>query len=431
MQATANKTLITLPRPHAAQDIVIANAVRFNVVVCGRRWGKTTLGINRCITPDVLDKPVGWFSIDYKNMLEVWREVVEIVRPIIKRKSIQERRIDLITGGVIEFWSLDSGGDSVRGRKYARVIIDEAAKVPGLLDIWQQVIRPTLVDYSGDAWFLSTPFGRNGFWRLYQLGLDDTRPEWSSWQMPTSANPHIPASEIDDLARDLPEDKHRQEILAAFLEDGGGVFRNVLGAVVDDIEPGTKPNSQYIFGVDWGKYTDFTVITVLDITTNTVIEQDRFNQIDYAVQRGRLMALAERYRPTVVIAESNSMGDAVIEQLQRDGIPVQPFVTTNATKKQIIDGLALAFERGSISIPDNPVLIAELQAYEMERTAHGNYRYNAPSGMHDDAVISLALAWHGMSRYQKPASNEIKINPAIYKSSRANRGMGSRNGRKR
>jgi hypothetical protein len=51
---------------------------------------------------------------------------------------------------VIEFWSLDSP-DSGRGRKYAVVVVDEAAMIPELEAAWQQSIRPTLTDLQGSA----------------------------------------------------------------------------------------------------------------------------------------------------------------------------------------------------------------------------------------------------------------------------------------
>ena len=131
-------------------------------------------------------------------------------------------------------------------------------------------------------------------------------------------------------------------------------------------------------------------------TTRAVVCMDRFNQIDYAVQRGRLVALAERYRPSVILAESNAMGEPIIEQLQRDGLPVRAFQTTNATKAAIIESLALAFEQGSIKILNDPVLIGELQAYEMNRLPSGMTRYSAPEGLHDDTVMSLALAYEAV-----------------------------------
>ncbi len=42
------------------------------------------------------------------------------------------------------------------------------------------------------------------------------------------------------------------------------------------------------------------------------------------------------------------------------------------------------------------MLVAELDAYTMERGRDGAYRYSAPSGLHDDLVIALALAWRAV-----------------------------------
>ena len=90
------------------------------------------------------------------------------------------------------------------------------------------------------------------------------------------------------------------------------------------------------------------------------------------------------------------MGEPLIEQLQQDGLPVTPFVTTNATKAAAIEALSLAFERGEIEILNDPALIGELQAYEAKRLPSGLLRYGAPEGMHDDCVMALALAWQAV-----------------------------------
>ncbi len=123
---------------------------------------------------------------------------------------------------------------------------------------------------------------------------------------------------------------------------------------------------------------------------------DRFRDIDYVVQRASLMALFERFRPILIIPERNSMGEPVVEQLQQDKLPVQPFYT-NETKRIAIEALANAFERTDIQILNDETLIAELQAYQTERLPSGMFRYAAPEGMHDDTVMALAMASSGTS----------------------------------
>ena len=385
---------LTLPRPHPAQQQIKRERSRFNVLALGRRSGKTVLGIDLCVEPDVLAHPVAWYAPTYKDMLEVWREAVAMLAPITLRVNASERRIENVAGGVLEFWSADNP-NAGRGRMYKRVILDECAFIPRLTDLWYFAIRPTLVDFEGDAYFLSTPKGRNGFWQMYQNGLDDEMSEWACWQMPSSCNPFLPASELDAMRKTMPERVYQQEILAEFIEDAGGVFRGVMLAATATGQAEALHGHNYVFGVDWGKHADFTVITVIDVDTAELVAMDRFNQIDYTVQTDRLKSLARRFKPAQIIAEKNSIGEPLIEILQRDGLPIAPFTTTNATKQMAIDSLVVAFERGDLRIINDPILIGELQAFETSRTPSGMLKYSAPEGMHDDTVMSLALAWQG------------------------------------
>ena len=139
------------------------------------------------------------------------------------------------------------------------------------------------------------------------------------------------------------------------------------------------------------------MFVVVDRTTHTMVALDRSNRVDYTVQRGRLRALCELWQPKQIIAEQNSIGQPVIEQLTQDGLRVQPFITTNASKAQAVDSLALAFERGDIRILNDAVLVSELVAYQAERLPSGLMRYGAPSGQHDDCVMALAIAWTALA----------------------------------
>jgi hypothetical protein len=224
--------------------------------------------------------------------------------------------------------------------------------------------------------------------------MDKAQTEWACWQMPTAANPYIDPIEIEAARQMLPERVFSQEYLAEFLEDGGGVFRNVRATATAPLDP-EPVNNPTVIGVDWGKHEDFTVLTVIDTQRRVMVDMDRFNQIDYTVQTQRLKTLAKKWKPHAIIAERNSIGEPLIEQLILDGLPVQPFTTTNSSKQAVIDGLALAFERSELAILPDETLIAELQAYAMERLPSGLLRYGAPEGFHDDCVMSLALAWYG------------------------------------
>jgi len=392
---------VTLPKRHVGQETVAREARRFNCLACGRRFGKTTFGIDRCVTPDVLRYPVGWFSPTYKMLLEVWREALRLLKPIAMRVSASDHRIENVAGGVLEFWSLDNP-DSARGRKYRRIVVDEAAMVPDLMDAWQYVLRPTLVDYSGDAYFLSTPKGRGGFWQMFQWGQDPAVSEWASWQMPSSVNPRLKQSELDAMRETMPERVYQQEINALFLEDGGSVFRNVSACLTAplDATPEAHAGHHIIAGCDWARESDYSAFSVGCVTCRQEVARDRFNQVDYHVQTQRLQALAERWKPAAILSEQNSIGLPVLEMLQRMGLPVVGFTTTAQSKPPLIENMALAFERGEWQWQADPVWTAELEAYERTvSSTTGRSSYSAPSGGHDDSVICRALMLWQAGRY--------------------------------
>lgn len=374
-----------------AQSLIFQRAARFIVLDCGRRFGKTSLGKRLSIEYMIKrGKPVAYFGPTYKNVSEFWRTIKSTMLPVEADRSEQEKYLRLITGGTLECWAMNTI-ENLRGRKYALAIVDEAALIRDA-DYFDAIIRPTLADYEGGAIFLSTPRGRNHFYRMFKLGEQNFDNEWASFQYPTSANPYISEREIESARRLLPDRLFRQEYLAEFLDDGGGVFRRVRECVDGSMTDAPISGREYVIGVDLGKQNDYTVFAVIDMEAQALVWYERFSQIDYTLQLNRLQGLASRYKPQVIQIERN-IGEMFIEQAQRLGLPVQPFMTTNASKQVIIDNLSLAFEQGTIRIPNDAILIDELESYEMERLPGGTFRYSAPDGQHDDTVIALALAW--------------------------------------
>lgn len=307
--------------------------------------------------------------------------------------SETEHRLDFPGGGLIAIRSTHYA-DNLRGMGLDFAVLDEAAFMER--SVWSQVVRPMLLERRGSALFLSTPFGRNWFWELYTIGLDPEESEWQSFHFTSYDNPYVLPEELDTIRRSTPERVFKEEYLAQFLSDAGQVFRGITDAATAPAEAQPIAGHRYVAGVDWGRDHDYTCIIVIDATTAQMVAMDRFNQIGWDLQRGRLRALCERWQVSSVWAEQNSIGAVNIEALQAEGLPVQPFQTTARSKSPLIEGLALAIERHDLALLPDSVLLDELAAYTIERMPGGGYRYGAPSGVHDDTVIALALAWHGV-----------------------------------
>jgi hypothetical protein len=252
-----NETLLVLPVLHSAQEQIRAGARRFNILNCGRRFGKDVLGQDLLIEPVLQEKglPTAWFAPTYRMMLDTFREVADTLRPVASKINASDHRIELVTGGVIDMWSLDVP-DVARGRKYARVIINEAAMVPNLKKVFLNVIRPTLADYRGDGWFLSTPKGFNDFHELYEMAL--INEDYRSFTYTTYDNPFISREEIESMRRDMSEIAFRQEILAEFVAVEGALFQRDQFHIVDSAPAGLKWLRTYDLALTTNEASDRT-----------------------------------------------------------------------------------------------------------------------------------------------------------------------------
>jgi phage FluMu gp28-like protein len=318
---------------------------------------------------------------------EYIEEVCEAIPNVDHQKS--KRKFVFPGGGFIQIQSADDP-DQLRSRALDLVVLDEAA----FMDVaaWDN-IRPALTTTAGRAVFLSSPYGKNWFWELYQRGQDPNDPNWHSVTYPQSASPLITPEEIEDARRTMPERKFRREILAEFVDAGGEVFYNVRDAAIAEMKHAPEPGHDYVVGVDWGSRQDFTVMVVFDATASAQVYMHRTSGADFGAQYKALEDLYALWRPIVVLAEENSIGQVHIHELRQRGIPVQAFNTSRTSKRELIEAWASALETRQALMLNDQTILREHMAYESMVLPSGHVQFYAPSGHHDDTVIASALAW--------------------------------------
>lgn len=241
-------TVLKIPEFHSGQLMAWKKPGRFKVIRCGRRWGKTEYGKiiaeNGCAYGD----SIGWFAPDYKIMSEAYNQILDDLAPIKKNASKNDGVIHTVTHGRIDFWSLENERAG-RSRKYHHVIIDEAAFAKDTMeDIWNKSIKPTLLDYKGEATVLSTPNGidpSNWFWRICNM------PElgFTEFHAPTHTNPYLPSDELKKLEDENHPLVYRQEYLAEFVDFRGEAFFSLDKLLVNDQPVPTPQNVDTVFAV--------------------------------------------------------------------------------------------------------------------------------------------------------------------------------------
>lgn len=272
--------------------------------------------MNECLAVAAQGGRAWWVAPSYRMSEVGWRPLRRIGNRIGADVRKVDRQILVPGGGEVTVRSADDP-DSLRGEGLDFIVLDECAFI--IEEAWTEALRPALSDRQGRAMFISTPKGRNWYWRLYQQGQSDTTGEWQSWRFPTSANPYIQPSEIEAARATLPDLVFRQEYLAEFLENEGAVFRNIAACLVpNDQTPEMHAGHDIVAGIDLAKQQDFTAISIYCKTCRREVYLDRYNQIDYTFQVKRIGSLLKAWNVQQAVVDATGVGDPIVEALQRD-----------------------------------------------------------------------------------------------------------------
>jgi len=290
-------------KPHPGQRPVLLDDHRFQVMSCGRRFGKSDVGGHKLLPEAFLAHYKKSELDDTGKRMEYWivgpeysdaEKEFRVLYDNLKKLDVPFDRPgtynDAIQGNLhISLWG---GKFQVHGKsaKHPETLVGEglhgalmveAAKVKER--VWTKFIRPTLNDFQGWSLLSSTPEGKNWFYEAYMRGQNDAQRAWTSWRMPAWMNPHVyPLGatdaqvravralidanvevseemiarlsidpEVVQLMLDLTEPMFNQEIGAMFTEFVGRVFSDFDDEVhVDNLK--FNPEWKTYAAVDYG-----------------------------------------------------------------------------------------------------------------------------------------------------------------------------------
>ncbi len=331
----------------------------------------------------------------------IWRYIDTLLQESHISTAIESRvrsPFPSLRVGGSEIHARGSGNDGayLRGHGADKVILDEAAYIP--FKVIDEVIPPMLAASPyGQMELISTPWGTNHFWDYWTKGQQGD-PDIKSFRFPSTSNPLLSPSYLEQQKRDMTEMAYAIEYGAEFREDQAAVFPwTLIQKCIADIEPEPIPGRRYVAGYDPAKWVDRSGLVILDATQRPweAVSVEDISGRDYLKQAPVVKDTAARYNGAKVLLDSTSH-DQLLEQLKRDGVNVAGYQFTSASKEELINGLVIAMEQGDVKIPNHRDLIDELKYYRYELTRGGNVRLGAPDrpGIHDDLVTALALAVH-------------------------------------
>ena len=373
------------------QEILAAQA-KYHVACVGRQFGKSLMAINLSLYWMINDGPVKvlWVSPVYSQTTKVQKELMQAIGAsgIVKNCNYSDNYIRLKNGSEIIFRSAEKY-DNIRGLTVDYGILDEAAFMKE--DAWKEAIKPVFLVKGKKVLFISTPKGKNWFHELFQLAKSEDYDNYKAYTGSSYDTPYINTEEIEDAKRTLPPNVFQQEYLAKFIDSGGEVFSNLQSNIMTSWGPN---NSKIYCGIDLGKQEDYTVATFLN-AAGKVGDLYRANAQEWTTMTAEILKRIKQYNATTMI-EVNSIGDVIYEQIKNQWQDIHPFITTSKSKNEIIEGLILDMNEDTIGIPGSHLfspLLSELEVFTYEYNPKTrSIRYGHPSGLHDDCVMSLAIA---------------------------------------
>jgi hypothetical protein len=266
---------------------------RFKALRCGRRFGKTDFAKAWIADGLVRGWECAWLAPQHRTWAEVYSELITDLRPIVEKSSKQAGVMRVRTGGRLDFWTLENP-IAGRGRRYRRIVIDEAAfakdgdnKVEGsMMSIFEKSIKPTLYDYGGEVLVCSNSAGKNPDNFFYNI-CTDPQYGFHEYHATTLDNPLLPKRQANEnfeawlerrnrLLADLTKDNdplvYAQEYLAEFVDWSGVAFFSREKLLVNN-----QP-------VPYPKFCD-GVYAVIDTASKTGTDNDATAVTYFAISR--------------------------------------------------------------------------------------------------------------------------------------------------
>lgn len=309
--------------------------------------------------------------------------------------------ITLVSNGARIWFKSADKPDSLYGEDVYAAVIDEGSRCKQEAFI---AVRSTLTATRGPLRVIGNVKGRKNWFYKNARRAEKGRAGHAYYRITAQdavAAGVLAADEIEGAKEDLPEAVFRELYEAKASDDEGNPFGI---AHINKIVAPLSRSPVVCYGVDLAKKRDWTVIIGLD-SKGRVAYFDRFRK-GWEETTNELIRVIGG---TKALVDATGVGDPIVERLQKKCRNVEGYVFTPKSKQRLMEGLAVAIQRGETSViqgtPDEHghVHYLELEAFEYVYTRTG-VQYSAPEGMTDDIVMA-----HGLAVQCKSTGTDISV----------------------
>jgi len=404
---------------------------RFNVVLKARQLGLSTIvaGYIAWLMLFHRDKNVLILATKLLSASNLVKKVKYIIKSLpdwlmIADVSIDNRNSFELTNGS-QIKASATSGDAGRSEALSLLVLDEAAFIENMKDLWTGVY-PTMAT-GGRCIAISTPNGvGNWFHQTYidaESGINDFHPIKLHW----SAHPHRDQSWFEKETRNMSKREIAQEYECSFNASGETVIEP------DDLERlhSNFKEPKHRTSVDrnywiWKQFnSEKSYVLVADVARGDgkdnsvfhIIDIDSFEQV--AEYQGKLstedfanllVTAGKEYGNCMIVVENNNLGFSVVEKIIVANYPNVYYSTKGSgdyVDQVSAEGALNTVPGFTTSHKSRPLIIAKLEEFirnksitinslrtinELDTFIWSLGRPQAMQGYNDDLVMSLAIA---------------------------------------
>ena len=409
---------------------------RYNVILKSRQMGISTLTAGYSLWSMVFNEDFNVLVIattqnTAKNLVTKVRVMNELLPNWLKIKTAEDNRLSLRYSNGSQIKAVSSSPDAARSEALSLLIIDEAAFIDSIDDIWTSA-QQTL-STGGRCIALSTPNGTGNWFHKTWVGANTEGSEFNDILLHWTQHPDKDQEWRDKQDSLLGTKMAAQECDCDFVSSGNTVVDGELlqwmadNTVKDPIEQrGPKKelwiwkypehDKRYLVSADVarGDGQDYSAFHVIDIETMEQVAEYK-GQSPTKDYGNMLVNIASEYNQALLVIENANIGWASIQQVidreynnlyytyRHEGV-TDPEVQLN--KNYDLQGKDKATPGFTTSSRTRPLLISKLDTYLREKACtirskrlieelfvfiwKGN-KAQAQGGYNDDLVMSVSI----------------------------------------
>ena len=339
-----------------------------------------------------------------RKMFKEIKKAVSVL-PVYESSNASTLEINFTNGSSILFKSAEQD-DALRGNTVSGILcIDECAFIKD--DIVYQVL-PFVDANKAPILITSTPLFKSGvYYDFYMNGVNGVEGFHSIDICDYDTSALLSPEKLEMYRQSVAPQIFRSDYLGQFIEESSEIFGDLKKLCKGVIHQ----SKTKVMGVDWstggldsGGNPDETALAIMnEFRELEYIEgfsdKDTNQTIDYIISK------IVEYGVSKVVVETNSMGRIYIDLLKRKivqrGIRCQvvEFTTTNDSKREIIEDLAVHCNNSTISLIDDKKLFLQMMGFIVKKTpSRKDTNESGSSNIHDDLVLALAFSLYALKQ---------------------------------